>query len=152
MHFERQVHIACPPGQVFAFLQEKHAFQQAPGSPVEVIEKLTDGPVEVGTRFREAVRMLPWYTDEIFSVVTRCEQPYFLEEVFRSRIMSGFLSYEFVPQGEGTRLIQRERLQFAGLLRLFEPLIKRMLLPRIELRLAAIKAILEASAEVGLAD
>jgi hypothetical protein len=143
MYFERQILIECPVERVFGFLRDKHTHTQAPGSPVLLLEKTTPGPVRPGTRFREVVRMLPWFTDEIISKITRFEPPYHLEEEFRASGMRGHLTYEFREHGEGTLVIQRESLHYSGLFRLFEPLIKAVLLPRIEQRLVDIKRLLE---------
>ena len=57
--------------------------------------------------------------------------------------MYGDLSYQFVPEQGGTRLIQRETLQMRGLTRVFEAFVRRMLEPRLQKRLEEIKQILE---------
>jgi hypothetical protein len=143
MEFERSIYIQCAPEGVFAFLRDKDMYPQKEGSPVLVLEKTSEGPVGVGTHYREVVRMLPWVEDEITSVITRYEPPYFLEEDFKGGAMHGHLAYEFQAQGEGTLLIQRESIHYSGVLRLLEPLIGFFLLRKIEERLEAIKTIVE---------
>jgi hypothetical protein len=143
MQFERQILIFCPPEDVFHLLRDKHTYELEPDSPVLALDKTTPGPVNVGTGYREVVRMMPWYTEEILSTITRFEPPQFLEEDFHAGVMHGHLAYEIVPQEGGALLIQREEMHFKSFLGLFEPLLKMFLLPRIENRQKAIKLELE---------
>lgn len=143
MDFERSILIKCSAQSVFAFLRDKHLHDQTDESPVLVIQKISPGPVSVGTRYREVVHMLPWYDAEILSEVT-CFKPHsFLEEDFHSTSMHGHLAYEFQAQGDSTILIQRESIHYTGFLKVLEPLIKFFLLRKIEQRLLSIKQIIE---------
>lgn len=87
--------------------------------------------------------MFPMIKGEILSTIQRFEPPCYLEESFRGTGMNGYLAYEFIPVEEGTRLIQRETIQFHGLFGLFSPLMERMLLKAEESRLEGIKTLLE---------
>ena len=64
--------------------------------------------------------------------------------------MQGTLAYTFQAAQGGTLLIQQETVHFLGLLGLFAPILERMLLKKIEERLAGIKHILESGWPVGL--
>jgi len=150
MDFELSVMIERPPAHVFAFLRDKDLYPQEPGSPVLVLEKTTDGPPAVGTRYREVVQMMPFVRGEILSEITRYEPDRLLEERFRGAGMQGHLAYEFTPSGTGTELTQRETLQPLGMLRLAGPLIKRRLHRRLCERLETIKSILESGWQVSL--
>lgn len=143
MYFELSVFIQRKPAACFAFLRDKDTYPQEPGSPVLTLEKTTPGPTGLGTRYREVVRMFPLVKSEIHSEVTRFEPPEWLEEAFESSWMDGYLSYQFIPQGGGTRLVQRERLDLPGVAGVFAPVVKRMLAPRLQARLVEIKRILE---------
>jgi hypothetical protein len=143
MYFELSISIDRPPEDVFAFLRDKDKFPQEEGSPVLVLEMTTQGPPGVGTRYREVVQMLPFFRGEIHSVITRFEPPELLEEDFWGAGMVGHLAYQFLRQGEGTKLIQRETLSYRGALRLFEPVIRPILGRRLRERLREIKACLE---------
>ena len=143
MDFELSISIDRPPADVFAFLRDKDKYPQESDSPVLLLEKTTPGPPGVGTRYHEVLQMLPFYRGAIDSEITRFEPDEFLEEDFEGLGMSGHLAYQFVPEGEGTRLIQRETLQYRGILRLLEPLIQRVLGRRLIERLEGIKEILE---------
>jgi hypothetical protein len=142
--------IERPPSHVFAFLRDKDLYPQEPGSPVLVLEKTTDGPPAVGTRYREVVQMLPLVRGEIRSEITRYEPDRYLEERFTGAGLQGHLAYEFVPRDAATELVQRETLQPLGILRLAGPLIERVLYRRLRERLEAIKSILESGWQVSL--
>lgn len=143
MYFELSIVIRRPPADVFAFLRDKDKYPQKPGSPVLVLEQTTPGPSGVGTQYREVVQMLPFVRGEIRSKITRFEPAEHLEEDFEGAGMQGHLAYQFVPEHDGTRLIQRETVTTRGLLRVIEPLIERTLARQLRKRLEAIKAVLE---------
>ena len=144
MRFELSVTIARPPGAVFAFLRDKHLHVREPGSPVLVLEKTTPGEVGIGSRFREVVRMLPGIRGEIRSTVTRCEPDRALEEDFAGAGMRGHLAYEFVVEGRGTHLVQRQTLAVAWWLWPLQPLVRWAFGRRLHGRLDGIAAELEA--------
>ena len=145
MYFELSIAIRRPPSVVFAFLRDTDTYQQAKGSPVLVLEKVTPGLPGVGTRYREVVQMLPFVRGEIHSVITRFEPDEYLEEDFEGAGFKGHLAYQFSPENDGTRLIQRETMFARGLLKIFEPLIARSFSRHLQERLEAIKAILESA-------
>lgn len=143
MTFKLSISINRPPADVFGFLRDKDKYPQEEGSPVLLLEKTTPGPPRVGTHYREIVRMLPFYRGEILSEITRFEPNEYLEEDFKGAGMVGHLAYQFLPDGDGTTLIQREVLHCRGLLKLCEPLVKFFLGRRLRERLEDIKAVLE---------
>jgi uncharacterized protein YndB with AHSA1/START domain len=136
---ELSVVIQRPPAEVFAVLRDKDKIPQKPGSPVLILERTTPDPIGVGTRYREVVQMMPFVRGEILSELTRFEPPEHLEEDFSGAGMRGHLAYEFLPEGGGTRLIQRETVRWQGLLRLVEPLMARMLGRQLQARLEGIR-------------
>ncbi len=148
MYFELSILINRAPTDVFAFLRDKDKFPQEEGSPVLVLEKTTPGPPGAGTCYREVVQMLPFYRGEILSEITRFEPNELLEEDFRGAGMSGRLAYHFIQEKDGTQLIQRETLQYRGILKLFEPIIRAILFRKLLERLEDIKAILESGYSV----
>jgi hypothetical protein len=143
MDFELTIFIQRPPGEVFVFLRDKDTYPREEGSPVLRLEKTTPGPVRVGTRYVEVVQMLPFYRGVIRSGITRIEPGRWLEEDFRGAGMVGHLSYHFLPEAGGTRLVQRESLHPRGLLWLFRSAVGKALAPRLQSRLEDIKAVLE---------
>jgi hypothetical protein len=145
MNFELSIAINCAPATVFAFLRDIDRHPQKPDSPVLALEKTTPGPVGVGTRYREVVQMLPFVRGEILSEITRYEPSRYLEEDFAGAGMAGHLAYEILPEAQGARLIQREVLHAQGLLKPLAPIIGRVLAPRLQARLEAIRALLESA-------
>jgi hypothetical protein len=143
VYFELKISIDRPPADVFAFLRDKDKYPQEGDSPVLLLEQTTSGLAGVGTCYREVVQMLPFYQGEILSTITRFEPNLYLEEDFRGAGMYGHLAYQFIPEGEGTLLIQRETLHCQGLLKFCEPVIKLLLNRRLRERLEDIKAVLE---------
>jgi hypothetical protein len=152
MYFDMSITIRRSPEDVFGFLRDKDKYPQEPGSPVLVLEQTTPGPAGLGTRYREVVQMFPFVRGEILSVVTCFEPGERLEEDFEGAGMIGHLAYTFAPEDGGTRLTQRETVRMRGALRLFEPLIERMLSRQLWRRLEGIKAELESGWPVGKPD
>jgi len=143
MYFELSITIDRSPSDVFAFLRDKDKYPQEDGSPVLILDKITPGPPGVGARYREVVQMLPFVQGEILSEITRFEPGEFLEEDFQGAGMEGHLAYQFLAEGSGTKLIQRETLFCRGLLKVLEPMIRLALSRRLRERLEDIKTILE---------
>lgn len=143
MKFERSISICCTPEEAFAFLRDKDEVEQEPGSPVLLLEKITQGEVNVGTEYVEIVQIFPFLKGKIHSIIQLIEPPKKLEESFKGTGMDGYLAYEFIPEEEKTLLIQREVIHFHGVFRLFSPLMNRMLLKAVEARLRTIKIYLE---------
>jgi len=152
MYFDLSILIRRSPEDVFSFLRDKDKYPQEPGTPVLVLEQTTTGPAGVGTRYREVVQMLPFYRGEILSVITCFEPGERLEEDFQGPGMTGHLAYTFTPEDDGTRLTQRETVHIQGTLRVFEPVVERMLSRRLVNRLEAIKAVLESGWTVAKPD
>ena len=64
MEFEVEAVIDRSQEEVFAFFRDMHQLPSRKGSLVPVYDKITPGPVGVGTRIREVVRLLPFVGDE----------------------------------------------------------------------------------------
>ena len=90
---------------------------------VPVYEKAIPGPVSVGTRFREVVRLLPFLKGEVISEVTGCDPPHRFDYSFVAfGNMDGELTYRLEPVGGGGRVVQRQTLRPRGtLLKLLSP-------------------------------
>ena len=143
MNFELAITINCSQKEVFLFLRDKDQHKQKENSPVLILEKTTEAPVEVGTKYREVVQMLPFYKSEILSVITRYEPYEYLEEDFSGARMKGHLAYQFVDQGGSTKLIQRESIFFSFPINLLYPIIKKMLYRKLVERLDELRKNLE---------
>ena len=146
MDFTFTAVIRCPPAQVFALFRDIDRYNEHEGSPVPVLDKTTDGPVGVGTRYREVVKIAPLVTMTILSEITRYELEQHLASRWWSNVMEGHLAYDFAAVDGETHVVQRMSLYPRGVLRLFSPLIRTMFARAASRRLVEIKALLELQA------
>jgi uncharacterized protein YndB with AHSA1/START domain len=143
--FDLSVAIRRPPPAVFALLADIQDAEPIPRSAAVRMVKEPSGPTTVGTRWHERVRVAPGCWMRVESVVSQVDEPYRLAMDFRSRWLSGHLTYDIEPAAEGSILHHRETVRPSALLRWLSPFIERRMRPRLIERLADIKAILEAS-------
>jgi len=149
MEFELAIFIERAPDEVFRFLRDLYQLPFHEHPVVPVYEKLTPGPVAVGTHFREGVRTSPFTRLVILSEVTALRPEAYLAYRWRGPGMHGELVYEMVAAPGGTELAQRQTLILTGPLRLAAPFIGRAFAARLATRLAGIRAILEGRARFG---
>jgi hypothetical protein len=146
VNFEFRATIARPLAEVFAFFRDvdQHAGQK--GSVVPVYDKVTPGPVGVGTCYREVIRLLPGITAEMLSEITVYQPERHLAYRFSGLGMDGVLDYHFEASEQGTLVVQRQSLHPRGLLKLLNPLIKAAFSWAAGNRLEGIKNLLESKA------
>jgi hypothetical protein len=137
------VHIQRPPEAVFEFLANIQDVPQAKGSPVLALDLTTPGPPRLGSRYREVVRMLPFFKGEILSEITVFDPPVVLEMSWTAPGMKGMDRYELAAAHGGTALKHTKNTVCLGALRLLEPWMRGALIPRLEDRLVGIKRELE---------
>lgn len=135
--------ILRPPEAVFHFLANIQDVEQEDGSPVLELELITPGPPGLGSRYREVVRMLPFFKGEILSEITAFEPPRVLGLAWTAPGMKGTDTYELAASSGGTTLKHTKNTACLGLLRLMQPLMRAALLPRLEDRLVGIKREIE---------
>jgi hypothetical protein len=143
MEFQQTVSIALPMAEVFAFMKDFENHPQEKGSKVLLVEKLTEGNVEVGTRYREKVRMLPFLPMNFFSEITQLQPDKALAYKWKGGAMRGILKLSFAPHPEGTTLTVEEQIVPLGIMKLFVPIIGASFRQTWENRLQAIKHYLE---------
>ncbi len=137
------IDIRKPPEVVFEFLANIQDVQQSDDSPVLALDLITEGPPRLGSRYREVVQMMPFVKGEILSEITAFEFPRVLEMTWTGPGMIGTDRYELDTHQNGTVLNHTKCTSFPGVLRVFEPIMRKPLIPRLEQRLADIKRILE---------
>jgi hypothetical protein len=135
-----------PVHEVYGFLRDIDHHAGREGSVVPVYDKITAGPVGVGTCYREIVRVLPFVRWEVTSEVAVLEPEQKLAYVFSGPGMRGRLTYEFKADGSGSRVTQRQVLNPRGVLRLCSPLIRPLFSIAGTCRLQHIKNVVEQSA------
>ena len=117
---EVTIHLRRPVEQVFAFLADYQNLRTWQSDLIEN-EQLTEGPLRVGTRFREVRRTGPGQS-EIQGEITDFEP----NKRFSTRTITKpqvTVSYSFEGEGNGTRLSYKFIMLTSGMMRLLEPLI-----------------------------
>jgi uncharacterized protein YndB with AHSA1/START domain len=103
------------------------------------IEKLTEGPLSVGTRYRmEFVSGPP-----VMSECVRLERPSVWEMLGESRIMRFGWRGRVLASTAGAHLVLRMEIELRGLLGLAAVFLRRRMRPELERDIATIKATLE---------
>ncbi len=143
IEFNSSITIRRPPEPIFDFLANIHSLQQAGGSPVLSLEKLTPEPPGPGFKYREVVQMFPFYKGEFVTEIAVFEPPRLLELVWTGPAMIGRDRYELTPAEDGTKLHHIKCVSNPGLLRIMEPMMRKQLFPRLQARLEEIKRELE---------
>ena len=146
MKFKLAILIEKTPGEVFAFLRDLYQLPFREHPVVPVYEKTTSGPVGVGTRFREIVRVPLLSEWQIVSEITAFQPESYIEYKWLGPGMRGELAYQVEPAPGGAMLVQRQTLNPMGLLKILNPFIAWIFSRQIAARLEGIKAILEGRA------
>lgn len=143
IYWSSSIDIRKPPAVVFKFLANIQDVQQSDDSPVLALDLITEGPARLGSRYREVVRMMPFFKGEIISEITAFDFPHVLEMAWSGPGMSGTDKYELASNQYGSTLKHTKCTSFPGILRVMEPVMRIPLIPRLEQRLVDIKRILE---------
>jgi Polyketide cyclase / dehydrase and lipid transport. len=137
---ELTIHLNRPVEQVFAFLADTGKVSTWQSNLIE-LKPLTEGPLHVGSRFRE-IRRLGRKDSEIQGQVTAFEPNKRLETKTTTK-PEVTVSYSFDPENGGTRLRYKFVMLTTGLMRLLEPLIAGSIKKESESDFEALKRILE---------
>jgi len=137
---EVNIHLNSPVEKVFAFLADAKNLRTWQAGLVEN-EQLTEGPIRVGTRFREVRRTGPRQS-EILAEITAFET----NKRFTTKTIKGpqaTVSYAFDAENGGTRLTYKFTLQTSGIMILLKPLIAGSIKKDTESDFQKLKNILE---------
>jgi hypothetical protein len=137
---ENAIDIARSRGEVFDYCSD------LTGEPewnpkAKRVEKVTDGPTGLGTRYEAEFLQGNPMTIEL----VRFDRPVAWESVGRSRRLDARGEGRVSATEQGARLVMRMQLQPKGTLRLLRPVLGRFRQKQEERNLAAIKEALEAS-------
>jgi carbon monoxide dehydrogenase subunit G len=145
LRHQAKVTIDRPPVEVFAFLSD---FENEPRYVPGLLrtEKLTDGPVTVGTRYREVNRMILGLTSKAEYEIVELDAP----KVIGFRGRSGPATFKgrwmLSQVGGGTEATLVGEASMAGPMRLIEPLVGRAVSRTFTGMAANLKRVLEAPA------
>jgi uncharacterized protein YndB with AHSA1/START domain len=117
---EVTIHLNRPVEQVFAFLADTGKVSTWQSNLIE-LKPLTEGPLRVGSRFRE-IRRLGRKESEIQGEITVFEpnKRFETKTITKPQVT---VSYSFEAENGGTRLKHKFVMLTTGLMRLLEPLI-----------------------------
>jgi ligand-binding SRPBCC domain-containing protein len=143
IRFAFSIDVARPVHDVFEYVSDPANLQEWQGT-AEVVQ-LTQGPVREGTRFREVHERMGRRLESVTEVAA-----YEQDRRFDVRIVEGPLPvdgrWNFEPIDGGTRLRFAARGQPTGAMRLFEPLLARVLRRQMRRDHARLKQALESRA------
>jgi Polyketide cyclase / dehydrase and lipid transport len=135
---EAEADIERSPEDVFDYCSD-HTHEPEWNIKMKDVDKLTDGPIGLGTRYRMEFTSAP----SVISECVRFERPSVWEMVGRSRAMTFGWRGRVLPGGNGAHLMLRMEIPLHGLLGLAAPLLRRRMRPELERDIATIKARLE---------
>jgi uncharacterized protein YndB with AHSA1/START domain len=115
----RAIHIARPPGEVFAYVTDPGKLST--WQDAEEAMQITPGPVGAGTRFREVHKTLGRRRVETTEVVVFEPGRRFDIRVVDGPPVDG--RWDFAPDGAGTRLTFIPTVRLPGRARFAEPLV-----------------------------
>lgn len=130
--------IGRSPEDVFDYCSD-HAHESEWNIKMTGIEKLTDGPVGVGTRYRMEFASGP----PVISECVRFERPVVWEMVGRSKALTSGFRGRVASKGHGAHLVLRMEIRLHGLLGFAAPALRRRMGPELERDITTIKAMLE---------
>jgi uncharacterized protein YndB with AHSA1/START domain len=140
IRFGFAIEVARPIDDVFDYVTEPATLTEWQGT--ETVERLTPGPLQLGSRLRE-VRLILGRRLESLSEVVAYERP----RRFEIRILSGPMPvadrWAFEPTVGGTRLVFSTEGSARGVLRAAEPLIAAVLERRRRTHHDRLKRVLE---------
>ena len=137
---EVTIHLNRPVEQVFAFLADTGKVSTWQSNLLE-LEQLTEGPLRLGSRFRE-IRRLGRRDAEIEGQVIAFEANRRLE-IRTTTKPEVTVSYSFDRENGGTRLRYKFVLLSSGLMRLLDPLLARSIKKERQSDFETLKQILE---------
>jgi Polyketide cyclase / dehydrase and lipid transport len=137
---ENAIDIARSPLEVFDYCSDLCNEREWSPGYVKDVQRLTDGPIGVGTRYRAEWQQGGPNTIEY----TRFERPTSWEATADSKTLGMVFQGRVEPTPAGSRLIIRMDLRPHGLARLATPILGRVMQAQEIRNLAAIKRTLEA--------
>lgn len=137
---ELTIHLNRPVEQVFAFLMDTDKLTSWQSNLIK-IEKITAGPLRMGSRFQE-VRRLGRRESEIQGEIIAYEA----NRTFETRTLGKpqvTVSYSLEPENGGTRVKHKFTMLTSGFMRLLEPMIASSIKKDTDADFEALKRILE---------
>lgn len=126
------------PEEVFDYCAD-HAHEPEWNIRMRGVQKLTDGPIGVGTRYLMEFTSGP----PVISECVRFERPDVWEMIGRSRALTSGWRGTVERKGHAAHLVLRMEIQLRGVLGFAAPVLRRRMRPELVREIATIKAALE---------
>jgi hypothetical protein len=124
MEIQHSIHIDRSRSEVFKFMSDMRNHPREEGSDVLLAEKISEGEIGVGTRFRDVVRMLTFLNVNFYNEITRFETDGQIEITWHGGGMEGVLRLHFDHHQGGTLLKVEEIINPKGVMKLVAPMIE----------------------------
>jgi uncharacterized protein YndB with AHSA1/START domain len=138
---EQSVMIDRPPGEVFTFLADLENWWRWQPDLLES-EQTSRGPMDVGTKFRQAIEV-GGQRIELYCEVTGYEEDERLSLDYARDGLSSWLGFHLEPVERGTRVTGKGEGRMTGFSSLFEPVVDRGINEQIKRSLDDLKVLLE---------
>ncbi|WP_052667288.1 SRPBCC family protein [Nitriliruptor alkaliphilus] len=139
---EHTITIRRPAGEVFAFITDPANTPLWQPSVVDV-RRLTDAPIVAGSRFVEVRRLLGRSVESVFEV-TDLDPPHRSAVTVVDGPITGHASYALREIPDGTELRFAYQMDAAGVFKVAEQLVTRLLVREFDASLGHLKDLLEA--------
>lgn len=143
IELEVTVDIDRPINEVFAY-SANNENDQAWMTEVTAVEKTSEGPVGVGSRFINHVTFLGRTFDDAHEVV-EYEPNQRMTIVQKTGPVPFKATYLYRPVGDGTRFLMQIQAETKGFFKVASPLVRRQLKAQFARNLANLKSLLEAA-------
>jgi hypothetical protein len=108
------------------------------------VTRITQGPVGVGTQFRQQARVGPWSLDVLCTVTDVKTNERYAFQARSTGPVDCDVAFDLLPVSGGTRLTVNGRAQFKGVFRLLRPLLAQELRKQTRQELETLRLIVEA--------
>jgi hypothetical protein len=125
MEIRHSVQMGQSRAKIFNFMSDMRNHPQEEGSNVLLVEKITEGEIGLGTRFREVVQMFPFLHANFINAITQFEPNEQIEITWHGGGMEGILRFNFEQFQDGTRLKVEETIYLKGIMKLVAPMIEQ---------------------------
>jgi carbon monoxide dehydrogenase subunit G len=145
MEIQHSIQIGRSRTKIFEFMSDMRNHSQEEDSKVLLVEKITEGEIGLGTRFREVVQMFPFLNASFINTITKFEPDEQIEITWHGGGMEGVLRFHFDDFQEGTLLKVVETIHLKGVMKLIASMIEQNFREMWEKRLHGIERVLISS-------
>jgi hypothetical protein len=125
MEIHHSIQICQSRTKIFNFMSDMRNHPQEEDSKVLLVEKITDGEIGLGTRFREVVQMFPLLNAKFINEITQFKPDEQIEITWHGSGMEGILRFHFDHCQGGTLLRVEESIYLKGVMKWVAPMVEK---------------------------